>query len=150
MSYYGKANMTRRIMLQDAARIRELLNQLGYLVAGGFTQRRLLEMMVHPDQELLVYEYQKEVVGFVSLHFVPQLAFSGELAVISYLAVDQAHRGKGIGAELEAYCTDLAKQRECDRIQLHCAIRRKDAHRFYERQGYRESRTFFTKNLKNS
>lgn len=142
--------MIRKAMIPDAEAIRTLLNQLEYPTEDGFIHDKLAEMLAHPDQELLVYEHGKIVAGFVSLHFVPQIALNGAFAIISYLAVDEKYRDKGIGAELEAYCTKLAKLHKCDRIQLHCHIRREDAHRFYERRGFQESRKYLTKNLKSN
>jgi len=143
--------MIRKAMIKDASAIRTLLNQLDYPVAeDGFIENKLSEMLAHPDQELLIYEHGKNVAGFVSLHFIPQIALSGAFAVISYLVVDEEYRNKGIGAELEAYCTKLAKLRRCDRVQVHCHIRREEAHRFYERQGFQESRKYFTKSIKNN
>ncbi|WP_350445766.1 GNAT family N-acetyltransferase, partial [Peribacillus simplex] len=39
---------------------------------------------------------------------------------MSYFAVDKTIRGKGIGNEIEEYCTELAKKRNCDRLEVHC------------------------------
>jgi N-acetylglutamate synthase-like GNAT family acetyltransferase len=139
--------MIRKSIIQDAGAIRVLLNQLEYPTEDGFIEDKLPDMLAHPDQELLVYEYGKNMVGFVSMHFVPQIALSGAFAIISYLAVDAGCRNKGICAELESYCTKLAKLRKCHRIQLHCHIRREDAHRFYDRLGFQEPRKYLTKNL---
>jgi GNAT superfamily N-acetyltransferase len=142
--------MIRGAMIKDAAAIRSLLDQLEYPTPDGFVESRLPEMLAHPDQELLVYEDGEVVAGFVSLHFVPQIGLHGAFAIICYLAIDKQYRSKGIGAQLEACCIQLAKQRKCDRIQVHCHIRREDAHRFYERQGFKETRKYFTKDLKES
>ncbi|WP_428327681.1 GNAT family N-acetyltransferase [Mucilaginibacter sp.] len=142
--------MIRNAMITDAAAIRLLLDQLDYPTEDGFVAGKLPEMMAHPDQELLVYQQGEDVAGFVSLHFVPQIGLQGAFAIICYFAIDKAYRSKGIGAKLEAHCIQLAKQRKCDRIQVHCHIRREDAHRFYERQGFKETRKYFTKDLKTS
>ncbi|MDP9080720.1 MAG: GNAT family N-acetyltransferase [Bacteroidota bacterium] len=142
--------MIRDAMIKDAAAIRSLLDQLEYPTQDGSVERKIPEMLAHPDHELLVYQHGEAVAGFVSLHFVPQIGLLGAFAIICYFAVDKAYRSKGIGAKLEAHCIQLAKQRKCDRIQVHCHIRREDAHRFYERQGFKETRKYFTKDLKES
>jgi GNAT superfamily N-acetyltransferase len=69
---------------------------------------------------------------------------------MSYFAVDKNIRSKGIGRKIEEYCTDLAIKRNCDRIEVHCHSRRKDAHWFYIRQGFTESPKYFIKMLPQS
>jgi GNAT superfamily N-acetyltransferase len=49
---------------------------------------------------------------------------------------------------METHVSTLARERSCDRIEVHCHSRRTDAHRFYERQGYEESPKYFTKSLR--
>jgi len=88
------------------------------------------------------------VVAFISVNFITQLALEGDIARISYFAVDKSARGEGIGAQMEAYCEQMARSRKCDRIEVHCHLRRKDAHRFYERQGYTDSPKYLIKSLK--
>ena len=63
------------------------------------------------------------------------------------IGVDKTIRGKGIGREIEEYCVDVAKNRRCDRIEVHCHSRRLDAHRFYFRQGYIESPKYLMKKI---
>jgi N-acetylglutamate synthase-like GNAT family acetyltransferase len=137
----------RKAVLTDAEAIRELLKQLDYPTADGFIATKLPLMLDHPDHNLVVYEKQGKVIGMISIHFIPQIALAGDFANISYFAVDENSRGENVGAKLEAYCTQLAMERKCDRIFVHCHIRREDAHRFYDRQGYQESRKYLIKKL---
>ncbi|WP_183576635.1 GNAT family N-acetyltransferase [Mucilaginibacter sp. X5P1] len=137
----------RNAKISDAEAIRNLLEQLDYPTPDGFVEEKLPLLLDHPDQILLVYEKQGKAVGMISIHFVPQIALTGDFANISYLAVDENVRGERIGAKLEEYCTRLAAERKCDRIFVHCHIRREDAHRFYDRQGYQESRKYLVKKL---
>lgn len=133
--------------INDAANIRSLLNQLGYLTQLEGLTDKIVRLINHPDQSLIVYD-DGSVKAVMSIHFTPQLGLEGDFAIISYFAVDEAARSEGIGLKLEDYCVQLAKDRNCDRIQVHCHIRRTEAHRFYERQGYQESRKYFIKKLK--
>jgi GNAT superfamily N-acetyltransferase len=85
--------------------------------------------------ELLVYELEGKVMGFISIHFITQIALQGDFARIDYFSVNAAARSAGIGKEIEQYCEKLATERNCDRLEVHCHERRLDAHRFYYRQG---------------
>ena len=87
------------------------------------------------------------VVGFVSLHFIPQLGVKGDFCRISYFCVDRQSRSVGIGKQLEAAIVEAAKQRQCDRIEVHCHARRNRAHGFYARQGYSEDPKYLLKRL---
>lgn len=131
----------------DSAAISDLLTQLGYADTGLFLEKKLQRLLAHPDESLLVYDLDGEVVAFLSLHFIPQIALAGDFARISYFAVKDSARSHGIGRQLEEYITALARERNCDRIEVHCHTRRNDAHRFYLRQGYEESPKYFIKPL---
>jgi GNAT superfamily N-acetyltransferase len=133
--------------INDAANIRSLLSQLGYPTQLEGLTDKIERLINHPDQSLIVYD-DGSVKAVMSIHFTPQLGLEGDFAIISYFAVDEAARSEGIGRKLEDHCVRLAKDRNCDRIQVHCHIRRTEAHRFYERQGYQESRKYFIKKLK--
>lgn len=140
----------RKAKVEDWEAISELLNQLEYLHTETFIKEKIEKLLIHPDEELLVYEDNGRVIAFISLHFIPQLALKGDFARISYFAVDTTIRSKGIGREIEKFCTDLAKKRNCDRIEVHCHSRRIDAHRFYSRQGFTESPKYFMKMINES
>jgi GNAT superfamily N-acetyltransferase len=138
--------MIRNAHPADIDAIRSLLIQLGYDAPKNLAEK-IRRLSAHPDEVLLVYELDTEVVAFLSLHFIPQIAVSGDFARISYFAVKDGARSHGIGQQLEAHITRLARERSCDRIEVHCHTRRTDAHRFYERQGYDESPKYFIKPL---
>jgi GNAT superfamily N-acetyltransferase len=139
--------MIRLAQLTDTEAIRALIVQLDYEPPAEL-EEKIRRLSNHPDEVLLVYELDAEVVGFLSLHFIPQVALNGDFARISYFAVKDTARGQGVGQQLEAHITQLARERNCDRIEVHCHTRRADAHRFYERQGYEESPKYFIKRLK--
>ncbi len=132
---------------EDAPVLADLLRQLGYADAGAFIGQRLAGLLEHPDALLHVAEAQGTVLGFISLHFIAQIALAGDFCRISYLCVDARARGAGIGARLEEFAQAQARLRGCDRIELHSHSRRVDAHRFYARQGYSESPKYLVKKL---
>jgi len=137
----------RRATFSDKDGIKIMLDQLGYPGTEDFLESKMKMVINNPLAELLVYDHGKGIAGFIVIDFLPQLGLKGDIARIGYFAVDAAFRSKGIGAEMEAYCDMLARQRACDRIEVHCHERRKDAHRFYFRQGYHESPKYLMKSL---
>ncbi len=138
----------RNAKTEDGDAIIVLLDQLGYNGSGKFMQEKLQRLIDHPDEEFVVYEEDSRVIAFMSIHFIPQIALEGDFARISYFVVDNSVRSSGVGKALEEYCTQAAKRRKCDRIEVHCHERRSDAHRFYFRQGYEEVPKYLVKMIK--
>lgn len=131
----------------DAGAISSLLRSLGYPGTELFIERRMAELLAHPDESLLVAKDKGKIVGVLSLHFIPQLALRGDFCRISYLCVAEKVRSQGIGAMLESHAVKIARERSCERIELHCHSRRGDAHRFYYKQQYTESPKYLCKSL---
>lgn len=138
----------RKATQADAERIADLLSQLDYPGAQEFIEEKINQLLVHPDEEVVVAVENGRILGFISIHFIPQIALRGSFARISYLCVDEAEREKGVGRALEECCVQAAISRGCDRIELHCDSRRQKAHTFYFRQGYEESPKYLVKKLR--
>lgn len=138
----------RQAAITDGKAISGLLLQLEYPGTQQFIETRLRQMIDDPDERLLIYEHEGQILAFMSLHFIPQIALEGDFARISYFAVDATARSGGIGRQMEEYCTRLAQERGCHLIEVHCHTRRSRAHRFYHRQGYEESPKYLIKRLK--
>ena len=137
----------RSASFKDTLAIRDLLAQLGYRIEYPLLMTQVSLLMSNPDHQLLVAEKDKLVVAFCSVHFMPQLANDGHLAVINHFVVDEKVRGEGVGKALESHVTAAAWNRKCDRVQLHCHSWRSQAHSFYKHQGYQEYPTYFSKRL---
>lgn len=131
----------------DHVAISNLLTQLGYRGTGDYLPENLERMLGQSSSRVLVYEEGGEVAGFIAIDFLTQLVVKGDFIRISCFSVDENTRGKGIGNALEDYITELGKERNADRIEVHCHSRRVDAHRFYYRQGYSESPKYLMKSL---
>lgn len=148
----------------DAAGISRLLTQLEYPGTEDFLESRLAAMLRDPAETLLVWaepptqeppkpepptasDPAANILGFLSLHFIPQIAVRGDFARISYFAVDNDARSLGIGRKLEEMATQLAKERGCALMEVHCHTRRTRAHEFYARQGWVESPKYLIKRL---
>lgn len=93
-----------------------------------------------PNQHLMVAEYQGEVVGTFHLTFITYLAGEGHPdAQIEAIHVAADKRRKGVGASMLQWAINEAKKRQCRRVQLTTDKRRVEAHRFYQKLGFRFS-----------
>jgi ribosomal protein S18 acetylase RimI-like enzyme len=93
------------------------------------------------NQKYICAVEDSKVVGFGSLTIKNNLWQEGRLGHIDELVVDNDYRGKGIGRQLLAQLIVLAKEQKCKRVELDTAFHRKEAHRFYEQQGF-ENRAY--------
>lgn len=127
----------------DAPAIKVLLEALGYKTSNSLLVHQLETLFGKDYHQVYVYELHKDVLGFVSIHFLPQLAFDGGLMVITYLSADD----ESIAQALERYVTEQARLKKCEKIQVHCLDWRTPVHQFYLQQGYIEYPKYFTKRL---
>ncbi|HIK43990.1 MAG TPA: GNAT family N-acetyltransferase [Leptolyngbyaceae cyanobacterium M65_K2018_010] len=137
----------RAATLEDSPAIARLLTVLGYLSSTDCVTFKIQQFLAHPDAQVLVAVETDQVLGFVAFNFIPQLGLVGDFCRISYFCVDETAQGRGIGTALEKSVSALAKDRGCDRMEVHCHSRRKLAHQFYYRQGYTESPKYLVKSL---
>lgn len=103
--------------------------------------------LARPDAVGLVAEVEGDVVGFVDLEFRQRLNFATPQAWIPDLIVADRARGSGVGAALLATADELSRERGCWGMTLESATWRRDAHRFYEREGWNPTAHSFTKPL---
>ena len=91
-----------------------------------------------PNHELIVAELNGEVIGTLHLMFLPSLSFQGGLrAQIESVRVDTHHQNQGIGSDMMKWTLERAKMRGAHIVQLTTHKSRADAHRFYERLGFK-------------
>ena len=91
-----------------------------------------------PNHELIVAELNGEVIGTLHLMFLPSISFQGGLrAQIESVRVDTRYQSRGIGCEMMKWAIERTSQRGAHIVQLTTHKSRVDAHRFYERLGFK-------------
>jgi ribosomal protein S18 acetylase RimI-like enzyme len=97
-------------------------------------------MKQQQGNELLVAELEGRVVGclqFTVIHGVSRAGMAR--AQIEGVRVSSGVRGKRIGERLMAFAIERARAAGCGLVQLTTDRSRADAHRFYERLGFKPS-----------
>ncbi len=90
-----------------------------------------------PAHILVVAQSGTEVVATMQVSFIPGMARRGALrAQLEAVRVDDAHRGRGLGAAMMNWAIGEARRRGCALVQLTSDKSRTDAHRFYQRLGF--------------
>jgi GNAT superfamily N-acetyltransferase len=91
-----------------------------------------------PNHELIVAERSGEVIGTLHLMFLPSISYQGGLrAQVESVRVDKRFQNQGIGSEMMRWSIERAKQCGAHVVQLTTHKTRLDAHRFYERLGFK-------------
>jgi ribosomal protein S18 acetylase RimI-like enzyme len=94
----------------------------------------------NPSHELIVAERNGEVIGTLHLMFLPSVSFQGGLrAQVESVRVDRQFQSQGIGSQMMKWSMERARQRGAHVVQLTTHKSRLDAHRFYERLGFKGS-----------
>jgi ribosomal protein S18 acetylase RimI-like enzyme len=97
-----------------------------------------------PQHVLAVADRAGAVVGTAQLTFLPGLSHRGATrAQIEAVRIGSAARGSGLGGALIEWCVARAGERGCTMVQLTSDASRVDAHRFYERLGFRATHVGF-------
>jgi len=71
----------------------------------------------------------------------------GRFLYVDDLVTLPTHRSKGYGAELLARLKEYAAKQGCLQLHLDSGIQRKEAHRFYEREGMAMAGLHFAVNI---
>ena len=92
-----------------------------------------------PSHVLLTAEdHVSVVVGTLQVSFLPGLSHRGGWrAQIETVRVAAVLRGQGLGSQMIRWAVEEATERGCTLVQLTTAKQRTDAHRLYERLGFR-------------
>ncbi len=130
-------------------RIREAVKQDTALILALITELADYENLAHevtategdleealfgtrPFAEVVIAEYEGESVGF-ALYFHNFSTFLGRPGIyLEDLYVRPASRGKGIGQELLVYLAELAKKRNCARLEWIVLDSNQPALKFYD------------------
>ena len=93
-----------------------------------------------PNHQLIVAESNRRIIGTFHLIFLPSISYQGGMrAQIESVRVDRKYQNLGIGSEMMRWAIERAKERGAHIVQLTTHNSREDAHRFYERLGFKRS-----------
>ena len=107
-----------------------------HLRAEEFVQ--LIRTRMPGDYRLAYIEVDGRPVAVAGFRITEKLS-AGRFLHIDDLVTDQSRRSRGHGAHLLSWLRSLAREQGCHSIQLDTGVQRKEAQRFYEREGMRLS-----------
>lgn len=137
----------RQAAIADATAINRLSAQLGYTIPIAQTEVNILALADNPHSAIFVAEEDGQVTGWLQVCYKLYLE-TGPFCEIVGLVVDEQQRGKGIGTQLVTKAKEWAQQTNARALKVRTNVKRADAHRFYEREGFscmKEQKVFLMK-----
>jgi len=115
-----------------------------HLERGEFMTR--VQRQVADNYRLAYLSTDSSVKAIAGYRIMENLAW-GRFLYVDDLVTDQAARSKGYGKALLAWLAGHACQNGCAQLHLDSGAQRKDAHRFYLREGMENAGFHFSMNL---
>jgi ribosomal protein S18 acetylase RimI-like enzyme len=120
----------------DAEHIAALMTELGYPSTAASVRDRLDRALRSETSCCLVAQDASEVIGLICAELIPYFPTGTTLCRVTSLVVASQHRRRGIGDMLIAGAAEFAGEHQCSGLELTSAVRREEAHRFYEQIGF--------------
>lgn len=119
----------------------EMAKLIPDFIKAGDQSTEFLEKTIYEDEsDILVYEDNGNIIGFILLQAKTRPDFSfmlpGKYCYIMDIIVTENSRGKGYGTALMNSAKSWAKERGCIFINLDVLVNNPDAIRLYEKLGF--------------
>ena len=149
----GANLVVRSATVGDAAALAILSGQLGYPSSRDEVERRLAEILVHPEHVVFVAEITGKgsdlrVAGWIHAAVMRTVESDPNVEVVG-LVVDESLRSSGIGERLVEQAEQWARGFGLATMTVRSNVVRERAHGFYQRLGYRivKSQRVFRKQI---
>lgn len=131
---------------RDFEGIYQLVCQLEKTV---FDQEAMYEVFQHAilNHSIFISKDNDRITGYLVLSITYQMHHCGKVAEVVELCVDNDFQNRKIGTDLLNHAMTYAKLQGCVNMDITTNQKRKDAHRFYRRNGLNNTHYKFTKQL---
>jgi len=124
---------------EDAPILSKLAAQLSYPCNEGDVRSRIQQSAGLEDEDVLVAEKEGMVVAWTSVKVVRHF-YLDPFVEISGFVVDETCRSQGVGGKLMEAAALWVKNKGYHTLRLKANVTRKDAHRFYENNGFKRTK----------
>lgn len=95
---------------------------------------------------LALAEIEDNAVAVAGFRILENLAW-GRFLYVDDLVTAREYRSRGIGTKMLVWLREYGKSQDCKQLHLDSGMQRKDAHRFYLREGMENAGYHFAQNL---
>jgi ribosomal protein S18 acetylase RimI-like enzyme len=100
----------------------------------------LKDLILDGNVDLFVARDGGRIVGMGAIYFIRKIG--SNKCYMEDLIVDETYRGKGVGSTLLGALIEAARKRKARALEFGTRVTREDAHRFYERNGFKKKDRF--------
>ena len=129
----------RKIRKKDAEAISLLSDQLGYVLSFVETVLQIKKLVDSGDNCVLVALHDEKIVGWIYAFKALRLE-TKTFIEIGGLVIDENYRGKGIGKILVSKIKEWCIEQKISSLRVRCNTKRKEAHQFYFKNGFSETK----------
>ena len=120
---------------KDAVAVNLLSHQLGYPLSLQQTAENIKKVTKSKDHIAYVAVISGRIVGWIGASHVIMIEVLPHCE-INGLVIDKDFHGKGIGKLLIEKAKEWTREKGNSRLSLHCNIKRREAHEFYQHIGF--------------
>ena len=99
---------------------------------------RLQDQLKDQSCDVLVARQDDKAVATATIYYIEVALRARPYALLEGLVVDKSHRAHGIGTALFEKCIEIAKSKNCYKMIFTSGKDRPDAHKFYEKLGFKK------------
>ncbi len=130
----------RRAKLGDEVSLMQLAAQMGYPITAVEAKERLKDILRQKGEILLVADVYGQAIGYVLGTTIIEINTPKTLR-LGGMVVNENYRQWGIGRMLMKGLEKWAKKEKFEIILVPTNVKRKNAHKFYEKIGYQNIKT---------
>lgn len=130
---------------KDKAQVLQLLDELGREVGGeeAVESSMFEEILTRPDTMIFVAEENSSIVGLITFYLLPNIRHGWHGGYIEDFIITRSKRGQGIGSSLMQAVKEYCRKSGIKVVKVNSGNRLKQAHRFYERHGGKQTEIMF-------
>ena len=123
----------------DIEAILDLQTQIYRVDSLASNSRETLEKQLeNPACSVLVARLDDKIIGTATIYFIDVAAHGQPYAFLEGLVIHEDHRGNGHGTAFFKECAQIAKSKNCYKMLFTSGLDREDAHKFYEKLGFKK------------
>ena len=122
--------------MENADALLSLVHQLEHFISKDTLLNNLKNNLADKNYRIFVAKENNRVIAFAELHFTQFIHEAQSRARLTSFCVEENFRNKNIGAQFLKFIEDFCVENKYLKIELTSNVRRTNAHRFYESNGY--------------
>lgn len=129
----------REAKTEDIDQILDLQTQIYRVDSIDPTGRKILEKQLQNQScQVLVASLDDKIIGTATIYFINVAVRDSSYAFLEGLVIHEDHRGNGHGTTFFKKCLEITKAKNCYKMIFTSGTDRKDAHKFYEKLGFKK------------